>query len=108
MKDKYIIIIAVFALIVFCVWQQYLIRSNPPSINDRILEEISKLENKIDSLSVKKDSIRDNIAKIDENLDSNEKQTQELVNIIINQSDSADRVFIDTYIKQYIDRISEK
>lgn len=75
--------------------------------NNLILEKINKIENKIDSLSTKRDSIKTIIINVDKEIENNEKNYEKVVDIIVNNNDSANRVFIESYIKDYIRKISE-
>lgn len=74
------------------------------SNNDLLLNRINQLELKLDSLNNKKDSIRTVIDSTHVKIVTNEKHYQERVNIIINQSSSADSGFIADYIRLYADK----
>lgn len=105
MKKFWWIILIVFILLGI---QQYIIWNNSRvlSTDDLILQKINKLELKIDSLSNKRDSIKKEINNVDKELENNVKKHEEVVDIIINNNDSSNRVFIDNYIKNYIDRVT--
>ena len=105
---KNYIIIIVVVLLVLLGMQQYMIWSNPPeNFNKELLEKIDKLESKIDSLTNKKDSIKTLIIKVEDKIKENDKNYEETVNSILINNDSANRIFIDGYIKQYIKKISQ-
>jgi len=109
MKDKYIIIIGTVLIIAFIIWQQHLIRDNPKdNYSELILKKMDNLEKQLKSLSEKKDSTKMIIIKLDKDLEHNRKQYDEMVNNILIQPDSANREFIDSYIKQYIERITKE
>jgi len=105
MKDKHLIIIGAVLIIIFLIWQQHLIRDNPKdNYNEQILKRMDSLENRLKTLS---DSNKVIIIKIDKELKHNEEHYEKLVDDIFVQSDSVNRKFIDSYIKQYIERITE-
>ena len=66
-----------------------------------LLEKITKLESKIDSINNKKDSIRTVIDSTHIKIITNEKHYQERINTIIIQSDSDNLVFFKNYINNY-------
>lgn len=68
---------------------------------DILLEKITKLESKIDSINNKKDSIRTVIDSTHIKIITNEKHYQERINTIIVQSDSDNLVFFKNYINNY-------
>ena len=68
---------------------------------DILLEKITKLESKIDSISNKKDSIRTVIDSTHIKIITNEKHYQERINTIIVSSDSDNLVFFKNYINNY-------
>ena len=68
---------------------------------DILLEKITKLESKIDSINNKKDSIRTVIDSTHIKIITNEKHYQERINTIIIQSDSDNLVFFKNYINNY-------
>lgn len=107
MTDKKLVLAGILFIIVLLVIQQYIIW-NTPKKDDIVLKKINNIERKIDSLSINRDSIKNNIKKIDKEIDTNAKNYEEVVNIIINNDDSVNRIFIDNYIKDYIDRITTK
>lgn len=72
---------------------------------DILLEKITKLESKIDSINNKKDSIRTVIITVDKEIIKNTERHEKVVNNIINNSDSINRIWTNDYIKRYIDRI---
>ena len=68
---------------------------------DILLEKITKLESKIDSINNKKDSIRTVIDSTHIKIITNEKHYQERINTIIVSSDSDNLKFFKNYIKEY-------
>ena len=74
---------------------------NPPNKEDEILKRINKLELKIASIKLKKDSIRTVIDSTHIKIITNEKHYKEKVNTIMLQPFSADSSFIIDYIRQY-------
>lgn len=68
---------------------------------DILLEKITKLESKIDSINNKKDSIRTVIDSTHIKIITNEKHYQERINTILVQSDSDNLVFFKNYINNY-------
>jgi len=72
-----------------------------------ILEKITQIENKIDSISIKKDSIRTIVVTIEKKIDKNNKNYEEVVNTIINSDDSTNLVWIEQYIQQYKEQLGK-
>ena len=68
---------------------------------DILLEKITKLESKIDSINNKKDSIRTVIDSTHIKIITNEKHYQERINTIIIQSSSSDSSYVSNYIRQH-------
>ena len=68
---------------------------------DILLEKITKLESKIDSINNKKDSIRTVIDSTHIKIITNEKHYQERINTIIVSSDSDNLKLFKNYIKEY-------
>lgn len=101
MNNK-IIIIAVILFVILLGIQQYIIW-NTPQKEDVFLKKINELELKIDSINLKKDSIRNVIDSTHVKIITNEKHYQERVNTIINQPLSADSEYISNYIGRYIE-----
>jgi hypothetical protein len=79
---------------------------NNPSKEDKLLNKITELELKIDSLNNKKDSIRIGIDSTHIKIITNEKHYQERIHTIIRQSSSDDSNFIANYIRLYSDKNS--
>lgn len=102
MNNKGIIIGAVILFLVLLGIQQYIIW-NTPQKEDVFLKKINELELKIDSINLKKDSIRNVIDSTHVKIITNEKHYQERVNTIINQPLSADSEYISNYIGRYIE-----
>lgn len=92
--------IAIVLLVILLGLQQYLIWSSPPK-EDILLQKITELEYKIDSLNMQKDSIRRVVDSTHVKIVTNEKHYQERVNTIMLQSSSADSSFLSDYIRQY-------
>ena len=69
--------------------------------NKDLLEKISRLESKIDSLNNRKDSIKTVIDSTHIKIITNEKHYQERVNTIITQPDSFSESFTRQYILEY-------
>ena len=101
MKNRIIIIIGVIIFIVLIAFYIFNANFTPKNPNDELLNKISKLELKIDSLNKFKDSIRTVIDSTHIKIITNEKHYQERVNTIIHQSSSADSSFIADYIRLY-------
>ena len=101
MKDKWIIFIILGILIVFLIFQQYLIRNSEPSTDEKLLQKIEVLEKKIDSLSSKKDSVKTIIVEIEKTIDKNHKNYEKVVNTILNSDDSTNYVWAKQYIEEY-------
>lgn len=108
MKNKVIITVVILGVILFLIFQQYLIFNKSPDIDDNILKEIKILNKKLDELSNKKDSVKTIIVQLDNNLKTNNERHEEVVNSILIANDSINGVFIDNYIKQYIEKITKE
>lgn len=108
MKNKVIITVVILGVILFLIFQQYLIFNKSPDIDDNILKEIKILNKKLDELSNKKDSVKTIIVQLDNNLKTNNERHEEVVNSILIANDSINGVFIDNYIKQYIEKITRE
>lgn len=103
MKDKLVILLwTIFAASVIGVYIK-LANFNPVDKESILLEHISRLELKIDSLNNKKDSIRAIIDSTHIKIITNEKHYQERVNTIITQPLSVDSQYISDYIGRYIE-----
>ena len=78
---------------------------NLPESSEKVyLKRINQLELKLDSLKMKKDSIRTVVDSTHVKIITNEKHYQERINTIINQSSSADSGFIADYIRFYTNK----
>lgn len=99
MKDKLLIVFTILIVIAIYI---IAVRTSPDSTDSVLLQKIEKLENKIDSLSIKKDSIRTVIITVDKEIIKNEKHYEEVVNRIITNSASADSIFSRDYISKFI------
>lgn len=64
-------------------------------------KEISKIEQKLDSLKTEKDSIKTVIDSTHVKIITNETRFKEVVNTIISQPTDSDYVYIKNYIRQY-------
>lgn len=69
--------------------------------NSELLNKIDKLELKLNSLDLKKDSIRTVIDSTHIKIITNENNYKERVNTIINYSDEENLTFFKDYIKKY-------
>jgi uncharacterized protein Yka (UPF0111/DUF47 family) len=102
MKDKNIFISIIIGILLFLGFQQYMIwNNNSLSIDEQLIEKIDNLENKIDSLSLKKDSVRTIIVEIEKTINKNDKNYKEVVNTILNNDDSINYVWAKRYIEEY-------
>ena len=104
MKEKIITILIVLALIFFIYF--YIKIGNFTPKDNEFLNEIRKLELKVDSLNRSKDSIKTVIDSTHIKIITNEKHYQERINTILIQSSSADSSFVSNYIRQYADKNS--
>lgn len=93
---RFIIILCLFILLYI-----FILNRNSNNEDDVLLEKINGLELKLDSLSNKKDSIREVIDSTHVKIITNEKHYKEVVNTIISQPTDSDYVFIANYIRQY-------
>ena len=101
MKTWQIILLGLLS-IVLLVWFYISIADfNNPSKEDKLLEKITELELKVDSLNNKKDSIRTIIDSTHVKIITNEKHYQERINTIITQPDSFSELFTRQYILEY-------
>ena len=100
-KDKLYTIIGTIIFIIIVAWFYIKIADFNKVSEDDLLNEISKLELKIDSLNNQKDSIRTIIDSTHIKIITNEKHYQERINTIIHQCASSDSNFITDYIKRY-------
>lgn len=98
-KDIVIIVFSIITIIIVAFF--YIKFSDFSPKEDLLLEKISKLEHKVDSLNNIKDSIRTVVDSTHVKIITNEKHYQERINTIITQSSSADSSFITDYIRQY-------
>ena len=98
-KDIVIIVFSIITIIIVAFF--YIKFSDFSPKEDLLLEKISKLEHKVDSLNSIKDSIRTVVDSTHVKIITNEKHYQERINTIITQSSSADSSFITDYIRQY-------
>ena len=73
----------------------------PENKEDLLLQKISELELKIDSLKNQKDSIKTIIDSTHIKIITNERHYQERINTIITQPDSFSELFTRQYILEY-------
>ena len=101
MKDKYVYILVVILVILenFFIW--FYIKDKLDERDNVFIEKIDKIESKIGSLQLKKDSIRTVIDSTHVKIITNEQHYQEVVNTIISQPTTADYDFVRGYIRQY-------
>lgn len=100
-KDIVIIVFSIITIIIIALF--YIKFSDFSPKEDLLLEKISKLEHKVDSLNSIKDSIRTVVDSTHVKIITNEKHYQERVDVILSQPFSADSVFITDYIGRYIE-----
>ena len=96
-----IIIFIIFGIIIWMYVKHA--NFNPVDKDDLLLQKISELELKIDSLKNQKDSIRTVIDSTHIKIITNEKHYQERINTIITQPLSVDSQYISDYIGRYIE-----
>lgn len=101
-KTRLTIIISVIIIIVLYWWG---VSTSPPPQDAMIQEQLKNIDKKLDSLNNKKDSIRTVIITVDKEIIKNTEHHEKVVNNIINNSDSINRIWTNDYIKRYIDRI---
>ena len=103
MNKNTLLTIIIFLIFGIIIWI-YIKHSNfnPVDKDDILLQKITELELKIDSLNQKKDSIRIAIDSTHIKIITNEKHYQERINTIITQPLSVDSQFISDYIGRYI------
>ena len=99
MKIWLIRILFLILLVLFIIFYYNIADFTPKE--DILLEKISKLESKIDSINNKKDSIRTIIDSTHIKIITNEKHYQERINTIITQPDSFSESFTRQYILEY-------
>jgi hypothetical protein len=93
-------IIAIFGLLIY-FYISIADFTSPAEKDKQLLNKITELELKIDSLNNKKDSIRTVIDSTHIKIITNEKHYQERVNTIITQPDSFSESFTRQYIREY-------
>ena len=81
----------------------YLADFSPPNNDEILLQKITELELKVDSINNMKDSIRTVIDSTHVKIITNEKHYQERINTILLQPLSADSQYISDYIGRYIE-----
>ena len=101
--DKVFLTFVILLLIFLIVCQQIAIRRNS---NNELNDKIERLENTIDSISKTRDSIVVVIKEVDNKIEKNNQNYEKVVDSIISNPDSINRIYIDSYIKHYIDRIT--
>ena len=103
MNKSLLIKIGVVILVALFIWFYISIADFSPKVDkdDLLLQRITELELKIDSLNNKKDSIRTVIDSTHIKIITNEKHYQERINTIIRQSSSDNLEYLRYYIKKY-------
>ena len=103
MNKSLLVKIGVIILVALFIWFYISIADFSPKVDkdDLLLQRITELELKIDSLNNKKDSIRTVIDSTHIKIITNEKHYQERINTIIRQSSSDDLEYLRYYIKKY-------
>ena len=103
MNKSLLVKIGVVILVALFIWFYISIADFSPKVDkdDLLLQRITELELKIDSLNNKKDSIRTVIDSTHIKIITNEKHYQERINTIIRQSSSDDLEYLRYYIKKY-------
>lgn len=99
MKIWLVRILIIILFILFIIFYYNIADFTPKE--DILLEKITKLESKIDSINNKKDSIRTVIDSTHIKIITNEKHYQERINTIIIQSSSSDSSYVSNYIRQH-------
>lgn len=102
-KSRTILICASLILVIIGVYWWGISNSPPP--DNEILSRLKKIESQLDSIEKKKDSVKTVIITVDKEIIKNEKHYEKVVNDIIHQPDSVNRIFTNDYIKRYIDKI---
>ena len=103
MNKSLLVKIGVVILVALFIWFYISIADFSPKVDkdNLLLQRITELELKIDSLNNKKDSIRTVIDSTHIKIITNEKHYQERINTIIRQSSSDDLEYLRYYIKKY-------
>lgn len=92
--NNFLVILSI--ILIICV---YIRLANPPNNNDGLMQKITEIELKVDSLNNKKDSIRVAIDSTHVKIITNEKHYQERINTILTQPASADSSYVSNYIR---------
>ena len=103
MKNKIIMVLWILLFLAFILIYIKLSNFNPVDKEALLLEKISELELKVDSLNNKKDSLITVIDSTHIKIVTNEKHYQERVNTIITQPLSVDSQYVSDYIGRYIE-----
>ena len=101
MKKYDIIILTIIFIVISGALYLLSMRKNVPE-KDKFLEQIKRIENKIDSLSAKKDSIKTVILTVDRQIESNEKHYEKVINNVITQPFYLDSAEVTEYIDRFI------
>ena len=102
MSKENIRFLVILILMVIITWHLSRSISNiPVPDNNALVEKVSKLELKIDSLNILKKEIRESVDSTHIKIITNEKHYQEVVNTIISQPMDSDYLFITSYIRQH-------
>lgn len=90
----------ILILMVIITWHLSKSISNIPN-NNALLDKVSKLELKLDSLNILKQEVKESIDSTHIKIVTNEKHYQEVINTIINQPMDSDYLFITNYARQH-------
>lgn len=103
MKD-WLIKIGIVVVVILFIWMYLSIANfNPPNREQILLEKITELETKIDSLNIQKNNLKTVVDSTHIKIITNEKHYQERVNTIITQPLSIDSQYVSDYIGRYIE-----
>lgn len=103
-NNKTIILCLVLLLFIIGIYW-WGISTSPPSNDSEIKERLKAIEHRLTNIEKKKDSIKTVIVTVDKQIYNNEKHYEKVVNDIIVQPDSLNRIYTNDYIKRYIERI---
>lgn len=99
--SKIILAISVIANIIFAILYFKPIKLGKPEYNSKeYLDKIDSLESVLHVISNRKDSIQDIIDTVYINLNKNEKDYEEIRDIIINNSIDDDYIFFSNYLQK--------
>lgn len=101
--DRNILLLLASFIIIILVIQQVVIRKNSKTEFEK---KIEKIELKIDSIEKSREDIVIVIKEVDDKIEQNQNNYEKVVDSIISNPDSVNKLFIDNYLKEYIDRIT--